>query len=167
MKTLRLNLPLCPQTIRTLEAGDKVLLSGVIHTARDEVHQRMKSLIELGQPLPLVPRETSLFYCGPSPTPPERICGAIGPTTSARMDPFTPLLIDHGFMVMIGKGERNQEVAAKIKATGAVYFVCSGGISALLSKYVVSCETFAWEDLGAEAIHKLVVKDFPVYVSIV
>lgn len=165
--TYRLKLPLQAEDIAKLKVGDKVLLSGVMYTARDQAHQRMLECLERGEDLPFVPRETCLFYCGPSPTPPGKVCGAIGPTTSARMDPATLVLLDHGFVVMIGKGERGKAVTKKIKERGAVYFVCGGGISALLSRQVVSCETYAWPDLGPEAVFRLEVKDFPVYVAIV
>lgn len=167
MNIIKLDLPLDAEKISSLKVGDKVLLSGVIYTARDQAHRRMVDLIEQGESLPIVPRETCIFYCGPSPTPPGKICGAIGPTTSARMDKASLILLDHGFRVMIGKGERSPELVQKIKDKSGVYFVCTGGIAALLSKFVVSCETLAWSDLGAEAIYKLMVKDFPVYVAIV
>ena len=167
MNVISLDLPLDAEKISSLKVGDKVLLSGVLYTARDQAHRRMVDLIQQGKPLPIVPRETCIFYCGPSPTPPGRICGAIGPTTSARMDKATLLLLDHGLLAMIGKGERSPELVQKIKDKGAVYFVSIGGVAALLSKFVVSCETFVWADLGTEAMYKLVVKDFPVYVSIV
>lgn len=167
MNTVKLELPINKEQIRNLKVGDKVLLSGVLITARDQAHRRMVEMLERGEELPIVPRETCIFYCGPSPTPPAKVCGAIGPTTSSRMDGATLILLEHGLLAMIGKGERGSELVERIIAKGAVYFTCLGGVAALLSKYVVSCETYAWEDLGAEAMYKLVVKDFPVYVSIV
>ncbi len=147
-----------------LRTGSKVLLSGEIFTARDKAHARLCAMIANGEALPFDLGDICLFYCGPSPAPQGKICGAIGPTTSARMDPYTPLLLDAGLRCMIGKGDRAAEVCAAIHAHQAVYFAATGGISALLSQSVVSCETYLWQELGTEAIYRLVVKDFPCYV---
>jgi len=164
MKIYRFTLPLCPADISQLNISDKVLLSGCLFTARDAAHKRMVEIIQRGEKLPLDLAETTLFYCGPSPARPGNVCGAIGPTTSSRMDVYTPILIQNGLRVMIGKGERSLEVQKAIMDFGAVYFIMSGGISAYLSQHIVSCETFLWQELGPEAIYKLWVKDIPVYV---
>jgi fumarate hydratase subunit beta len=167
MRTISLELPLRPEDIAKLSKGDKVLLSGEVLTARDAAHAKLEQLITQGKPLPFDLSSTCLFYCGPSPTPEGKICGAIGPTTSARMDKYTPLLLEYGLKAMIGKGERSDSVTRAIRDKHAVYLVCLGGISALLSQSVVSCETFCWEELGAEAIYRLLVKNMPAYVDIV
>jgi fumarate hydratase subunit beta len=167
MRTISLLLPLSAESIRNLKTGDKLLLSGTIFTARDQAHIRLIELIEQGAPLPFDLAETALFYCGPSPTPPGKISGAIGPTTSARMDKYTPQLLEQGLKVMIGKGGRSPAVETAIRQHGALYVVCVGGASALLTRCVVSRETFLWAELDSEAIYKLVVQDLPCYVSIV
>ena len=164
MKIYRYTLPLCPADISQLNISDKVLLSGCLFTARDAAHKRMVEIIQRGEKLPLDLAETTLFYCGPSPARPGNICGAIGPTTSSRMDVYTPILIQNGLRVMIGKGERSLEVQKANMDFGAVYFIMPGGISAYLSQHIISCETFLWQELGPEAIYKLWVKDIPVYV---
>ena len=164
MKIYRYTLPLCPADISQLNISDKVLLTGCLFTARDAAHKRMVEIIQRGEKLPLDLAETTLFYCGPSPARPGNVCGAIGPTTSSRMDVYTPILIQNGLRVMIGKGERSLEVQKANMDFGAVYFIMSGGISAYLSQHIISCETFLWQELGPEAIYKLWVKDIPVYV---
>lgn len=167
MKELRLSLPISIQDIASLRLNDKLLLSGTVYTARDEAHKRLIKLLKAGDRLPFELSETALFYCGPSPAAAGRICGAIGPTTSSRMDPYTPDLLKAGLRVMIGKGDRSKEIQREIKAAGALYLIAIGGISAVLSQSIVSCETFLWESLGAEAVFKLELKDFPCYVGIV
>jgi fumarate hydratase subunit beta len=162
-----LSLPLDTQTLSSLKPGENYLLSGEIFTARDQAHKRMLELLESGETLPFDLRTASIFYCGPSPTPPGKICGSVGPTTSSRMDPYTPLLIECGLRVMIGKGERSTSVQKAIREYEAVYLVCSGGVAALLSRCIVSCETYAWPELGAEAVYRLVVKDLPVNCALV
>lgn len=166
MKTLKLKLPLTPQIIAQLQVKDKILLSGVLYSARDQAHARLCELLRSGQESPLPLSESAIFYCGPTPTPPGRLFGVIGPTTSARMDKYTPLLLEHGLKVMIGKGERSPEVEAAIRRQGAVYLLCVGGIAALLSRCVVSAELFLWPELGAEAVYRLEVQDLPCYVAI-
>ena len=166
MKIYRYTLPLCPADISQLNISDKVLLSGCLFTARDAAHKRMVEIIQRGEKLPLDLAETTLFYCGPSPARPGNVCGAIGPTTSSRMDVYTPILIQNGLRVMIGKGERSLEVQKAIMDFGAVYFIMPGGISAYLSQHIISCETFLWQELGPEAIYKLWVKEIPVFVGI-
>jgi fumarate hydratase subunit beta len=167
MGTLKLNLPLSPDDIKQLHPGDKILLSGEVLTARDQAHKKLCELIPSGETLPFDLSKSTIFYCGPSPVPPGKITGAIGPTTSARMDKYTPLLLEHGLKVMIGKGERSPEVELAIRSHGALYLVCVGGASALLSKSVVSRETFLWQELDSEAIYNLVLQDLPCYVAIV
>ncbi len=159
-------MPLCPADISQLNISDKVLLTGCLFTARDAAHKRMVEIIQRGEKLPLDLAETTLFYCGPSPARPGNICGAIGPTSSSRMDVYTPILIQNGLRVMIGKGERSREVQKAIRDFGAVYFIMPGGISAYLSQHIISCETFLWQELGPEAIYKLWVKEIPVFVGI-
>jgi fumarate hydratase subunit beta len=165
MKTVKIGLPLRDTDRISLKAGDKVLLSGVLYTARDAAHKRMIEYLNAGKELPFELKDAAIFYAGPTPTKPGAICGAIGPTTSTRMDKYTPQLLEAGVKVLIGKGGRSEEVVASIHANQAVYFVAIGGAAALLSKTIISCETIAWQDLGTEAIHRLVVKDFPCYVS--
>jgi fumarate hydratase subunit beta len=167
MKAIELTLPLDDQTIRSLKYGEKFLLSGTIYTARDQAHARMADMIAKGEDIPIPLKDTAIFYCGPAPVPPGKVSGAIGPTTSARMDRYTPLLLDNGLRIMIGKGGRSAEVEAAIKRHGALYMVCVGGISALLTRCVVSRETYLWPELGSEAVYRLEVKDLPCYVAIV
>ncbi len=132
---------------------------------RDKAHKRLVEMINSGDPLPFDLNGSAIYYCGPAPCPPGKICGSIGPTTSSRMDIYTPALLDLGLKVMIGKGERNSTVIEAIKKHKALYLVTIGGAAALLAQSVISFEVFAWEDLGTEAIYKLVVKDFPAYVK--
>jgi len=167
MKTHKLELPLDSKTIKSLERGDKILLSGTIYTARDLAHTRLIEMMRSNEEIPIPWSETALFYCGPSPTPPGRVSGVIGPTTSARMDAFTPLLLEQGLKVMIGKGERSPETEAAILKHQALYLICVGGASALLTQCVVSRETFLWPSLGAEAVYRFVVQDLPCYVAVV
>ncbi|HQQ67859.1 MAG TPA: FumA C-terminus/TtdB family hydratase beta subunit [Candidatus Cloacimonadota bacterium] len=165
MKIHKFTLPLDPEQIASLEIGDKVLLSGVIYTARDQAHKRMLKLLAADQDLAFDLRETAIFYCGPSPKAEGQVCGAIGPNTSSRMDKLTVPLLEAGLKVMIGKGERNSEVNEAIHEHGAVYLTAIGGVSAVLSRCIVSCETFLWPDLGAEAVYRLSVIDLPCYVA--
>ncbi|MDD4309123.1 MAG: FumA C-terminus/TtdB family hydratase beta subunit [Candidatus Cloacimonetes bacterium] len=167
MNIQKLVLPLSLQDISQLKQGDKALLTGILLTARDAAHKRLAECISNKQELPFDLRESTIFYCGPSPTPDGKICGAVGPTTSSRMDKWTPLLLEHGLRAMIGKGERSEAVQNEIRRMGSIYFVAVGGISAYLTRHIVSCETYLWEELGTEAIYRLRVVDFPVYVSIV
>ncbi len=167
MKEIRISLPISSQEIRALEVNEKVLLSGTVYTARDEAHKRILALLRAKEELPFELAETAIFYCGPSPAALGKICGAIGPTTSSRMDPYTLDLVNAGLRVMIGKGDRSMQTEQDIKAAGALYLIAIGGISAVLSQSIVSCETFIWEDLGAEAVFKMELKDFPCYVGIV
>lgn len=167
LRIIHLNLPLGSEYISNLRIGDKLLLSGELITARDKAHARLCAMINEGLPVPFDLCNTTIFYCGPSPMPEGKKCGAIGPTTSSRMDAFTPLLLEHGLRCMIGKGDRSQAVVDAIRQHKAVYLSATGGISALLSRSVVSCETYLWADLGAEAIYRIVVQNFPCYVHTV
>ena len=151
--------------ILTLKAGDEVLLSGVIYTARDQAHLRMMKMIEDGKNIPVDIKGQVIYYCGPTP-PGKRVIGSCGPTTSGRMDPFTPALIEAGLKGMIGKGLRSGAVINAIKKNKAVYFLAPGGAGAYLSERVKKCECIAFEDLGAEAIHMLEVEDFPLVVGV-
>lgn len=167
MRVHKLSLPIPPKVRTELKIGDKILLSGEIFTARDQAHLRLLELLKRGETLPLDLAQSALFYSGPAPVPPGRTSGSLGPTTSSRMDPYTIPLLENGLKIMIGKGERSPEIETSIRQHGALYLVCVGGISALLSQCVVSHETYLWPELGAEAVYRLVVSDLPCYVSIV
>ncbi len=157
--------PLTNDIVRSLRAGDEVAISGVVYTARDAAHKRLCELIRQGRQLP-VPLEGQVFYfVGPTPAPPGRVIGSAGPTTSARMDKFSPLLLDAGLKAMIGKGYRSSEVIESLKKNCAVHFAALGGAGALLSQYIISAEVAAYEDLGTEAIRKLEMRDFPAIVA--
>jgi fumarate hydratase subunit beta len=148
------------------KAGDAVLFSGVIYTARDQAHKRLAEAIRKGRKLPLSLSGQIIYYCGPTKTPPGRPIGSCGPTTSARMDEFTPDLLKIGLRGMIGKGSRSKEVAAAIKKYQAVYFLTYAGCGALLSRFVKSARPVAYKELGPEAIYRLEVQDFPLIVAI-
>ena len=149
-----------------LRAGERVLLSGTIYTARDAAHKRLCELAEQGKPLPVDMKDAVIYYVGPTPAGPGEAIGSAGPTTSYRMDAYSPTLIALGETGMIGKGKRGPEVIAAMKEHGAVYFGAIGGCGALLSQCVKKAEIVAYEDLGAEAIRRLEVEDFPVIVVI-
>lgn len=157
-------MPISDSDYQKLKAMDKVLLSGTLYTARDKAHQRLSQILMHGEELPLNLSTTTLYYCGPSPVPAGKICAAIGPTTSKRMDSYTPLLMQHGLKFMLGKGDRSPEIQNLIQQYHALYLVTIGGAAALLAKCVLSFELFCWEELGPEAIYRLEVKDFPAYV---
>jgi fumarate hydratase subunit beta len=158
--------PIDPETVPKLRAGDAVLLSGVVYTARDAAHARMIKALQNGEPLPVELRGQTVFYAGPTPTPPGRVSGAIGPTTSVRMDVFTPALLSQGLLAIIGKGDRGEAVKRSIVENGAVYFTAPAGCAAILSQCVQSVEVVAYEDLGTESIKRLTVKDLPLVVAI-
>ena len=158
--------PLDPQEIRTLRAGDYVKITGTIYTARDAAHKRMNETLDRGEALPFSLENNVIYYMGPSPAREGRPIGSAGPTTASRMDKYAPELLDLGLKGMIGKGKRTVQVKEAIVRNGAVYFAAVGGAGALLSKKILSSEVIAYEDLGAEAIRKLEVKDFPVIVVI-
>ena len=158
--------PLSREEARKLRAGDSCLISGVIYTARDAAHKRLVELAEKGAPLPFDIENATIYYVGPTPAGPGEAIGSAGPTTSYRMDAYSPTLIALGETGMIGKGKRGPEVIAAMKEHGAVYFGAIGGCGALLSQCVKKAEIVAYEDLGAEAIRRLEVEDFPVVVII-
>jgi fumarate hydratase subunit beta len=165
METVRkIKTPLSKEIIASLHAGDMVLLSGEVYTARDVAHMRLYEALLKGEKLPVNLSEIILFYAAPTPAPPKKVIGSIGPTTSYRMDFFTPKLIENGLKGMIGKGSRSSDVVAALKKYGAVYFGAIGGIAALMSQCVKKMEMIAYEDLGPEAIRKLTVIDFPLVV---
>lgn len=163
-KTLRLTTPLRDEDIEGLRIGQKVLLNGVIYTARDAAHRRLMDLIEAGSPLPIDLRGQVIYYVGPTPAKPGKPIGSAGPTTSYRMDLYSPKLIELGLKGMIGKGKRAKEVIEAMVRHKAVYFGATGGAGALLAKCVLECEVVAYEDLGPEAIRRLVVRELPVVV---
>ena len=158
--------PLSHEDARKLKVGDSVLLSGVIYTARDAAHKRLCELVAQGKELPMDIRDAVIYFVGPTPAKPGQAIGSAGPTTSYRMDAYSPTLIAQGQTGMIGKGKRGPEVIAAMKEHGAVYFGAIGGCGALLSKCIKKAEVIAYEDLGAEAIRRLEVEDFPVIVII-
>lgn len=158
--------PLTAETIKSLKAGDEVLISGIVYTGRDAAHKRMIELIESGKPLPFDVRGQIIYYVGPCPAPEGKIIGSAGPTTSGRMDAYAPKLIALGLKGMIGKGLRNQEVTEAIKNYGAVYFGATGGAGALISSCIKKERIIAFEDLGTEAVRELEVKNMPCVVII-
>lgn len=164
MREQRLKTPLSEEDILSLKSGDFVLLSGIVFTARDVAHRRLIDFIKKGHPLPFDPKGQVLYYTGPSPAPPGKIIGSIGPTTSGRMDPFTPPLLALGIKGTIGKGKRSKEVKEAFIRHKAVYFAAIGGAGALLSRYVKSARVIAFEDLGPEAVMELELEDFPLVV---
>ena len=158
--------PLTRDQAKQLRAGDSCLLSGVIYTARDAAHKRLCALIEQGRELPIDLHDSVIYFVGPTPERPGQVIGSAGPTTSYRMDAYSPMLIARGQTGMIGKGKRGEEVIAAMKEHGAVCFAATGGCGALLSRCIKKRELVAYEDLGAEAICRLEVEDFPVTVVI-
>jgi len=162
----RITAPINKEDIKQLRAGDRVLITGLIYTARDAAHKRMYEALQEGKELPVEINGITLYYMGPSPARKGRVIGSAGPTTSGRMDKYTPALLDLGMTGMIGKGKRSQKVKESMVKNGAVYFVAVGGAGALLSKAIVRSEMVAYEDLGTEAIRKLEIKDFPVIVAV-
>ncbi|HUJ90719.1 MAG TPA: Fe-S-containing hydro-lyase [Syntrophorhabdales bacterium] len=164
MEMKRITTPLSDGVIEELKAGDKVLLSGTIYTARDAAHKRFIDTLRAGGSLPFEIEGQVVYYCGPSPVLPGRAIGAAGPTTSGRMDVYTPTLLSLGLKGMIGKGKRSQAVKDAIVKHKAIYFGATGGAGALLSKAVVSYEVVAYGELGPEAVARLVVKDLPLFV---
>jgi fumarate hydratase subunit beta len=163
---IRLQTPLTEDKISNLKAGDSVLLSGIIYSARDAAHKRLVDLLNEGKELPLNIKDETIYYVGPSPAKPGNIIGSAGPTTSYRMDAYAPTLMNLGLRGMIGKGARNNEVIEAIKRNKAVYFGAIGGAAALIGKSIIKSEIIAYEDLGAEAIRKMEVKDMPLVVII-
>ncbi|KYH35222.1 fumarate hydratase class I, anaerobic [Clostridium tepidiprofundi DSM 19306] len=162
----RITTPLTEEKVRDLKAGDTVLLSGIIYTARDAAHKRLVDLLDEGKELPIDVKNAIIYYVGPTPAKPGKAFGSGGPTTSYRMDPYAPRLLDIGLKGMIGKGLRSKEVVESMIKNKAVYFGAIGGAAALIGKSVVNAEVIAYDDLGAEAIRRLEVKDLPLVVVI-
>ncbi len=159
-----INLPISDKDAQELRAGDYVYLTGVMYTARDAAHKRMDEALDQGKDLPVEIKGATIYYMGPSPAREGRPIGAAGPTTSGRMDKYAPRLLDLGLRAMIGKGRRTDEVKEAIIRNKAVYFAAVGGAGAILSKCIKSSEVVAYDDLGAEAVRRLQVEDFPVIV---
>ena len=162
---IRLTTPCDREQATQLHCGDRILLSGFIYTARDAAHLRLCALIEQGEPLPIDLQDQLIYFVGPTPPAPGRAVGAAGPTTSSRMDRFSPLLYERGLRGTIGKGYRGPDVVAALKRFGSVHFSALGGAGALLSQCITAAEIIAYDDLGTEAIRKLTVVDFPVTVA--
>lgn len=163
-RIIRVKAPLFTGSAQALRAGDRVLISGIVHTARDAAHKRMATLLEAGDSLPFALQDEVIYYVGPAPAAPGEIIGPAGPTTACRLDAYTPLLLAHGLRGMIGKGKRSPEVREAIARHGAVYFAVTGGAAVLVARRIRKVEMVAWEDLGTEAVRRLEVADLPAIV---
>ena len=161
---MKIQLPMHKEMARSLKAGDQCLLSGVIYTARDAAHKRLCEAVEKGEKLPFDIENATVYFVGPAPAKPGQVIGSAGPTTSYRMDAYSPILIALGLNGMIGKGKRNEAVKQAMMERGCVYFGAIGGCGALLAKCIQRAEVVAYPDLGPEAVHRLEIKDFPVVV---
>ncbi|MBE6847962.1 MAG: fumarate hydratase C-terminal domain-containing protein [Oscillospiraceae bacterium] len=167
--TYHLNTSELPAVVREqqkLRVGDRVLLSGTVYTARDAAHKRIVAAMQAGEPLPFDLQDAAIYFAGPTAAPPGRPIGACGPTTSGRMDPFSPLLLDKGLIAMIGKGERNQAVCDAVVRNRAVYFCAVGGAGALAAAHITRCDVIAYPELGCESVKRLEFEDFPLLVTI-
>jgi len=164
--SIRIETPLSIETAKSLRAGDEVLISGTIYTARDAAHKRLVESIERGEALPIPIQDAIIYYVGPTPGRPGSVIGSAGPTTSYRMDPYAPRLMELGLRGMLGKGKRAPEVIEAMQVHGTVYFGAIGGAAALLAKCITAAEVVCYEDLGAEAIRRLTVQDLPATVVI-
>lgn len=162
----KINVSEIKEMSRKLKAGDRVLLTGTVYTSRDAAHKRINEAIEKGEKLPYDLDGAVIYYVGPTPTPPGLPIGSCGPTTSSRMDVFSPLFLDKGLAAMVGKGPRNDEVCKAIVRNNAVYFCAVGGAGALLAKSVKKCEVIAYEDLGCESVKKMEIENLPLVVAI-
>ena len=160
----KLTTPVAKEDLAPLRAGDTVLLSGTVYTARDAAHKRMMELLDAGEALPFPVEGSAVYYVGPTPERPGQIIGSAGPTTSGRMDAYSPRLLDLGQAIMIGKGARNQAVKEAVVRSGAVYLAALGGAGALMAASVEELEVICWEDLGCEAVRRLTVRDLPMTV---
>lgn len=160
----KLTTPVSREDLAPLKAGDTVLLSGTVYTARDAAHKRMMELLDAGEPLPFPAEGSALYYVGPTPERPGEVIGSAGPTTSGRMDAYSPRLLDLGQAIMIGKGARNRAVKDAVVRNGAVYLAALGGAGALMAASVKKLEVICWEDLGCEAVRRLEVEDMPLTV---
>lgn len=156
--------PLDDAVIESLRAGDRLLLTGTVYTARDKAHQRIAEMAERGEPVPFPVKGSIIYYAGPSPTPPGKITGAAGPTTSSRMDPFTGTMLGLGVKGFIGKGKRSAEVRSLLAEHRAVYFATYGGAAAYLTARIVAAEVVAFPELGPEAVYRYELRDFPLVV---
>ena len=163
-ESIKIQLPLKDADLERLRAGDHVLISGVIYAARDAAHRRMVTALQKGEPLPFDVRGQVIYYVGPTPARPGRVIGSAGPTTSMRLDPYTPPLLEAGLKGIIGKGGRGPAVREALKNHKAVYFLAVGGTGALLSKRIKKVDVIAYEDLGTEAVRRMEVEDFPAVV---
>jgi len=163
--TIHLKTPLTADALEPLNVGDKVLISGTVYTARDAAHKRLVELVENGEPLPFPIQGAIIYFVGPAPAPPGKPIGSAGPTTSYRMDPFSPTLIAAGLKGMIGKGPRSQAVIDAMVKHKAVYFAAIGGAAVVMAQAVKSAKIIAYEDLGAEAIRELKVENLPAFVA--
>lgn len=161
-----LTTPLSDAVIKDLKAGDMAYISGVVYTARDAAHKKMCELLDEGQPMPFDFTGAAVYYAGPCPAKPGKPIGSVGPTTSGRMDLYAPKLMEQGLKIMIGKGLRSKEVIDSIVKHGGIYFAAIGGAAALMGKSVESAEVIAFDELGTEAVRRLVVKELPVIVAI-
>ncbi len=166
MVTKHLKLPINKKDLTSLNAGELVLLSGVIYTARDAAHKRIIEALNNNQETPFELNNSAIYYTGPTPNRPDEIIGSCGPTSSSRMDDYTPMLLEHGLKVMIGKGKRSLKVINSMKKNKAVYLCAVGGAAAIIKQYIVSAQVIAYSDLGTEAVRKLEIKDFPLIVAI-
>ena len=162
----KLNVSEIKSMAKKLKVGDRVLLSGVVYTSRDAAHKRIVEALNKGEKLPYDLNDAVIYYVGPTPAPEGLPIGSCGPTTSSRMDVFSPLLLDNGLAAMIGKGPRNEEVCKAIERNNAVYFCAVGGAGALLAKAVKKCEVIAYEDLGCESVKRMEIENLPVIVAI-
>ena len=160
----KLTLPLDEETALSLRAGDFVYLTGEMYVARDAAHKRLFELHQKGEALPIEMKDATIYYMGPSPARPGRVIGSAGPTTASRMDKYAPSFLDAGVRIMVGKGKRTNEVREAMERNHAVYLAAIGGAGALLSKCILSSEIICYEDLGAEAIRRITVEDFPAIV---
>ncbi len=166
MNAIALTVPFERKALESLHAGDLVSVTGVIYTARDAAHGRLCETLAKGEALPVDLKEQTIFYAGPTPAPPGKPSGAIGPTTSMRMDAYTPALLAYGVNALIGKGGRGQAVMESLKENRAVYFAAIGGCAAYMSACIEECTVVAYDDLGTESIKRLVVKDMPLTVAV-
>ena len=166
MKSIKIQLPLTPEVASTLRAGDAVLLSGEMYTARDAAHKRLAAALDEGRALPFDLKNQLIYYVGPAPASPGHAVGSAGPTTSYRMDAYAPKLLEAGLLGMMGKGIRSAAVVEAMKKRGAVYFGAVGGAAALIAQRIEKSEVIAYPDLGPEAIHRFTVRDYPALVLI-
>ena len=160
----KITAPISKEVRESLKVGESVLISGVIYTARDAAHERMTRLYKEGEPFPIDLKDQVIYYAGPCPAKPGEVIGSCGPTTAGRMDAYTPLILDNGLGAMIGKGARTKEVVEALKRNSVVYLGAIGGAGALIAECIKEAEVVAYDDLGTEAIRRLVVEDFPVVV---